>query len=71
MNLRPEDIETQFIFRAPFVEPVYTRGFMLRRPPEVMVPGRVFLATTTQVYPVVTSWNGSVIQADRTLAAME
>jgi hypothetical protein len=34
------------------------------------VPGKVFLACTTQVYPVVTSWNGSVIQADRTLAAM-
>ena len=69
-DLRADDIETQFIFRAPFVEPVYTRGFMKRRPPEVMIPGRVFLATTTQVYPVVTSWNGSVIQAARTLEAM-
>ncbi len=69
-DLRADDIETQFIFRAPFVEPVYTRGFMKRRPPEVMIPGRVFLATTTQVYPVVTSWNGSVTQAARTLEAM-
>ncbi len=69
-DLRADDIETQFIYRAPFVEPVYTRGFMKRRPPEVMIPGRVFLATTTQVYPVVTSWNGSVIQAARTLEAM-
>lgn len=70
-DLSVEDIETQFVFRAPFVEPVYTRGFMKRRPPEVMVPGRVFLATTTQVYPVVTSWNGSVIQASRTLAKLD
>jgi protoporphyrinogen oxidase len=69
-DLKTEDIETQFIFRAPFVEPVYTRGFMKRRPPEVMVPGRIFLATTTQVYPVVTSWNGSVIQAARTLESL-
>jgi protoporphyrinogen oxidase len=69
-DLKTEDIETQFIFRAPFVEPVYTRGFMKRRPPEVMVPGRIFLATTTQVYPVVTSWNGSVIQAGRTLESV-
>jgi protoporphyrinogen oxidase len=70
-DLSVEEIETQFVFRAPFVEPVYTRGFMKRRPPEVMVPGRVFLATTTQVYPVVTSWNGSVIQASRTLAKLD
>ena len=69
-HLRPDDIEAEFLFRAPFVEPVYTRGYLKRRPPEVMVPGRVFLATTAQVYPTVTSWNGSVIQAQRTLAAM-
>lgn len=69
-DLRTEDIETQFVFRAPFVEPVYTRGFMKRRPPEVMIAGRVFLATTTQVYPLVTSWNGSVIQAARTLNSL-
>jgi hypothetical protein len=35
-----------------------------------MVPGCVFLATTTQVCPVVTRWNGSVIQTARTLEAM-
>mgnify|MGYP000620833648 CR=1 FL=1 len=69
-DLKTEDIEAQFTFRAPFVEPVYTCGFMQRRPPEVMIPGRVFLATTTQVYPVVTSWNGSVRQADRTLQSL-
>jgi protoporphyrinogen oxidase len=69
-DLRAEDIEAQYLFRAPFVEPVYTRGYLNRRPPEVMIPGRVFLATTAQVYPTVTSWNGSVIQAGRTLMAM-
>lgn len=69
-DLKAEDVETQFTFRAPCVEPVYTRGFMQRRPPEVLIPGRIFLATTTQVYPVVTSWNGSVIQAARTLESL-
>jgi hypothetical protein len=28
------------------------------------------MANTAQVYPVVTSWNGSVIQAERTLTVM-
>lgn len=67
-DLQSEDVEADYLFRAPFVEPIYTRGFMKKRPPEVLVPGKVFLATTAQVYPVVTSWNGSVIQAERTLA---
>lgn len=69
-DLTEADVETTHTFRAPFVEPVYTRGFLQRRPPEVLVPGKVFLATTAQVYPVVTSWNGSVIQATRTVDAM-
>lgn len=70
-DLTAGDIESTRIFRAPFVEPIYTRGYQKRRPPETLVPGRVFLATTAQVYPTVTSWNGSVIQASRTLEAME
>lgn len=70
-DLRDDDVEAQHLFRAPFVEPVYTRGYLQRRPPEVLVPGRVFLATTAQVYPVVTSWNGSVIQVEKTLSAMQ
>ena len=70
-DLREEDIEARHIFRAPFVEPIYTRGYGKRRPPEELVSGKVFLATTAQVYPTVTSWNGSVIQANRTLAAMQ
>jgi len=69
-DVSESDVEAQFVFRAHFVEPVYTCGYLKRRPPEVMVPGRVYLATTAQVYPAVTSWNGSVTQVDRTLAAM-
>ncbi len=69
-DLQDDEIEARYIFRAPFVEPIYTKGFLSRKPPEVLVAGKIYLATTTQVYPTVTSWNGSVIQANRTLAAM-
>jgi protoporphyrinogen oxidase len=64
-------IEASYIFRAPFVEPIYTKGFLARRAPEELIPGKVFLSTTVQVYPTVTSWNGSVGQVERTLACMD
>ncbi len=70
-QLQDDDIETSFIFRAPFVEPIYKLGQMQLRPPEELVRGKVYLANTAQVYPVVTSWNGSVIQAERTLEVMD
>lgn len=69
-QLSEDAIEQSFIFRAPFVEPIYRLGQLERRPPEELVSGKVYLSNTAQVYPVVTSWNGSVIQAERTLAAM-
>jgi protoporphyrinogen oxidase len=69
-QLQDSDIETTQIFRAPFVEPIYKLGQMQLRPPEELVRGKVYMANTAQVYPVVTSWNGSVIQAERTLATM-
>ncbi|MBE2284902.1 MAG: FAD-dependent oxidoreductase [Prosthecobacter sp.] len=69
-QLQDDDIEASYIFRAPFVEPIYKLGQMKLRPPEELVRGKVYLANTAQVYPVVTSWNGSVIQAERTLETM-
>ena len=48
-----------FVFRTPFVEPLYTTGYALRKPPHALVPGRVYLSTSSQVYPNVTSWNGA------------
>lgn len=70
-DLKAEDLEADYLFRAPFVEPIYTRGFSRKRPPEVLIPGLASLATTAQVYPVVTSWNGSVIQADKTVGLLK
>lgn len=69
-DLKASDVEADYLFRAPYVEPIYTRGYLKKRPPEILVPGRVSLATTVQVYPVVTSWNGSAIQVQRTLDQM-
>lgn len=58
-DLRDDDIVDGLVFRSAFVEPLYTRGYQRRKPPLSLVPGRVYLATTSQVYPEVTSWNGS------------
>ena len=55
-----DDIEAAHLFRAPYVEPAYTAGYLRRRPPINVFESRVFLATTAQVYPTVTSWNGAV-----------
>lgn len=58
-HIDADDLLEARTFRAPFVEPIYTLGYEALRPPTELVPGRVFLATTAQVYPGVTSWNGS------------
>lgn len=54
------DIIDQYVFRSPFVEPLYTLGYEQAKPANTVIPGRFYLATTAQVYPKVTSWNGSV-----------
>jgi protoporphyrinogen oxidase len=46
-----------FLFRAPFVEPLWTLGYGARRPDPSVIPGRLYLAGTSQVYPNVNSWN--------------
>lgn len=53
----PDDIVDQFLFRAPFVEPLWTLGYASRRPSPSVIPGRLYLAGTAQVYPNVNSWN--------------
>ncbi|HKQ57665.1 MAG TPA: FAD-dependent oxidoreductase [Candidatus Eisenbacteria bacterium] len=44
-------------FRTPFVEPIWPLGYRRRRPPTSVIPGRLYLACTAQVYPQVNSWN--------------
>ena len=64
-DLRDEDVVQARVFRSAFVEPLYTLGYQRRQPPVALVPGRVFLSTAAQVYPEVTSWNGSAGLARR------
>lgn len=50
-------IEDEFLFRAPFVEPIWPLGYRARKPSPSVIPGRLYLANTAQVYPRVNSWN--------------
>lgn len=59
-DLEADDVMSTHVFRTPFVEPMWTPGYSRRMPPKELVPSRVFLATTAQVYPEVTSWNTSI-----------
>ncbi|KUI23815.1 oxidoreductase [Mycobacterium sp. IS-1742] len=58
-------VEEVRVFKAPFVEPIPTLGYHERIPPSRVHGTNVFLATTAQIYPDVTSWNSSVGLADR------
>lgn len=53
------------VFKAPFVEPVHTTGYGAQIPDIHVSDTQVFLATTAQIYPDVTSWNSSVALAER------
>lgn len=57
---RDRDVEAVYVFRAPHVEPVWTRGYLRRRPAPQVGATRLFLCTTAQAYPMVTAWNTSV-----------
>lgn len=50
-------IVDRFLFRAPFVEPIWPLGYRARVPPTTVIPGRLYLSSTAQVYPRVNSWN--------------
>jgi protoporphyrinogen oxidase len=50
-------IVDQFLFRAPFVEPIWMLNYSRLAPPTSIIPGRLYLACTAQVYPRVNSWN--------------
>lgn len=59
-NLFPEAGRTvvdQFVFRAPFVEPIWPLNYRQVCPPNAIIPGRLYLSCTAQVYPSVNSWN--------------
>jgi protoporphyrinogen oxidase len=47
----------EFLFRAPFVEPIWLLGYQKLCPPTSVLPGKLYLTCTAQVYPRVNSWN--------------
>lgn len=57
-------VESAHVFRTPCVEPVWTRGFLSQRPDARLAGTPIYLATTAQAYPMVTSWNTSVKLAE-------
>lgn len=60
-------IEEEFLFRAPYVEPIWTTGYSRTVPPNSVIPGRLYLACTAQVYPRVNSWNSCCSVVDQML----
>jgi len=68
-GLTEQDVVETFVFRAPFVEPIWPLGYKV---PDARVGDTpVFLATTAQVYPNVTSWNSSTTLANSVVAEVE
>ncbi len=47
------------IFKAPYVEPIYPLGYSKIKPLNKIENTNIFLATSAQVYPNITSWNAS------------
>jgi protoporphyrinogen oxidase len=64
-------IEDAFLFRAPFVEPIWPLGYSSMRPSPSVIPGRLYLASTAQVYPRVNSWNSCCEVVNELVEAFE
>ena len=63
-------IKDQFIFRAPFVEPIWTVGYQRVKPPATIIPGGCTWPRTAQVYPRVNSWNSSCEVVERMIPTL-
>jgi len=69
-KFRREDVEEVYVFRAPHVEPVWSVGYLRKRPLPRVGDSRVYVSTTAQAYPRVTAWNTSVGLARETVDAL-
>lgn len=63
-------VEARYLFRAPFVEPIWPLRFRSMRPPAEAVPGLLYLASTAQVYPKINAWNSCCEVAEDAAAAL-
>lgn len=59
INLTEKDIVYSYLFKAPFVEPIYPLGYSKIKPKMKIDGANIILATSAQVYPQITSWNAS------------
>ncbi len=64
-------IVDEFLFRAPFVEPIWSVGYRKVCPPTTVLPGRLHLASTAQVYPRVNSWNSCCTVVESMIAELQ
>jgi protoporphyrinogen oxidase len=64
------DVEKCYVFRTPYVEPVWTVGYLHRRPAPLLANSRLYLCTTAQTYPRVNAWNTSISLAQATVSAI-
>jgi protoporphyrinogen oxidase len=69
-QFRSSDVEDVYVFRAPYVEPVWSVGYLRKRPAPRLGDTRVYISTTAQAYPRVTAWNTSIGLARETVAAL-
>jgi protoporphyrinogen oxidase len=69
-KFRESDVEAAYVFRARYVEPVWTLGYLARRPTIRDADTGVYRCTTAQAYPRVNSWNTMVALAKETVAAV-
>ncbi len=69
-QFRREDVEEVYVFRAPYVEPVWSVGYLQKRPAPRVGRSRVYISTTAQAYPRVTAWNTSIGLARESVAAL-
>lgn len=61
------DVEDIYVFRAPYVEPVWSVGYLHKRPNPRVGDSCLYISTTAQAYPRVTAWNTSVALARETI----
>ena len=69
-GITASNIKNTFVFKAPFVEPIYPLNYTALQPQTRIGRSNVFLATTAQVYPYITSWNSSIRVANNTVQAL-
>jgi protoporphyrinogen oxidase len=70
LGITDNDIIDIKIFKAPFVEPIYPLGYSEIKPKTKIGNANIFLATSAQVYPNITSWNASCSLANDVVAQL-